>query len=41
MSSYEYLSQFIPGGSGVNDNWFFPVKEQEILEAEEKIKYLN
>lgn len=38
MTSYQYLSKFIPGGSGVNDNWFCPVEIKEVLQSEEKIR---
>ncbi|HCI49101.1 MAG: hypothetical protein A2977_00455 [Alphaproteobacteria bacterium RIFCSPLOWO2_01_FULL_45_8] len=35
--TYEYLKQFIPGGSEVNDNWFLPLKSEEIVTAEQKL----
>ena len=37
-SSYSYLKKYIPGGSDVNDNWFLPIKKQEIEQCELKMK---
>ena len=34
---YDYLKQFIPGGAGVNDNWFVPLPAGEIEQAEQQM----
>ena len=37
LRKYNYLKQFIPGGNGINDNWFVPVKEEEIAASEKRL----
>ena len=37
-SKYEYLKKYIPGGGGVNDNWFCNISKDEIIAAEKIIK---
>jgi hypothetical protein len=38
MSDYQYLKKYIPGGSGVNDNWFVPIHKEEILQVEKNME---
>lgn len=35
--SYDYLRQFIPGGSDVNDNWFLHLEKKEIEDGEKTL----
>lgn len=41
INSFHYLIPYLPGGigksGGVNDNWFAPLSEKEILNAEKKM----
>jgi antitoxin YxxD len=38
-NKYDYLRKYIPGGNGENDNWFCPIPEKEILQAESQLGY--